>query len=465
MTDGPRVGIVGGGLAGLAAAAALVEYGCTVELFEARRRLGGRAGSYVDPLDGAAIDHCQHVAMGCCTNFLDFCRRTGIAGLLERHQRLHFFGPDGRRCDFRGWKWLPAPLHLAPAFAGLSYLTSGDKLAIARGMWALVREEAGDVAGGPTVLQWLLAQRQPAAAIERFWKVVLVSSLAESLERASLAAARKVFMDGFLSHVDASDVWIPRVTLDELYDVRVANWLCDRGAGICREAPVIAAQPRPGGCSLRFRDGAERSFESVIVAVPWRQLPKLLSPDDLRRVGAADIALSVASAPITSVHLWFDRAIMELTHAVLVERLSQWVFRRQPSAQAAEHSYQVVISASQELAGRGQEAIVEEVWGDLRGVFPQAKDARLLRWRIVTEHDAVFSVRPGLDAMRPPQQTSIPGLLLAGDWTRTGWPATMEGAVRSGYLAAEGILARIGRPAQLLTPDLKRGWLLRRHSF
>jgi squalene-associated FAD-dependent desaturase len=457
-----HVGIVGGGLAGLAAAVALVEHGCTVELFEARRKLGGRAGSYVDAIDGATIDHCQHVAMGCCTNFLDFCRRAGIASLLERHETLHFFGPDGRRCDLRAWKWLPAPLHLAPPLLGLSYLSAGDKLAIARAMSALVRMSEEVSGSGPTILEWLVAQHQPRAAIERFWKVVLVSALAESLDRASLAAARKVFLDGFLAHPDASDVWAPRVSLDELYDDRVATWLSERGAAIHRESAVAAIDPKPARCLLRLRDGAERSFDFVILAVAWNQLARLLSSDVLNAVDSQGSAASLASAPITSVHLWFDRPLTDLPHAVLIDRLSQWVFRRPASGSAGEHYYQVVISASHDLAGRAKESISNEVLGDLRAVFPEAKSAMLLRTRIITEHNAVFSVRPGLDAIRPSQQTAIRSLLLAGDWTRTGWPATMEGAVRSGYLAAEAILAAIGNPAKLLTPDLPRGWLLRR---
>src|SRR5688572_6646110 len=147
-----RVGIVGGGVAGLAAAVALVERGCQVELFEARRKLGGRAGSYVDRETGEAIDHCQHVAMGCCTNYLDFCRRTGIDGLFTRHSRLHFFGPAGRRSDFEPSRWLPAPLHLIGPLIGLKYLSWGDKWSIGQTMLKLARTAAADLAEGPTVL-------------------------------------------------------------------------------------------------------------------------------------------------------------------------------------------------------------------------------------------------------------------------------------------------------------------------
>src|SRR5438067_12627994 len=173
----PSVAIVGGALAGMAAAVALAPRGCAVHLFESRRKLGGRAGSYVDRAGGESVDHCQHVAMGCCTNYLDFCRKAGIDELFSRHRTLHFFGPDGRRSDFKPSLWFPAPLHLAGPLLSLKFLSWTDKLSIARAMMDLVRTSGDDRADGPTVLAWLHRQRQSEAAIERFWKVVLVSAL------------------------------------------------------------------------------------------------------------------------------------------------------------------------------------------------------------------------------------------------------------------------------------------------
>jgi squalene-associated FAD-dependent desaturase len=453
---------VGGGVSGLAAAVALVEHGCQVELFEARRKLGGRAGSYVDRETGEAIDHCQHVAMGCCTNYLDFCRRTGIDGLFTRHSRLHFFGPDGRRSDFEPSTWLPAPLHLIGPLAGLKYLSWGDKWAIGRAMLKLARTDAADLAEGPTVLDWLIGERQSASAIQRFWKVVLVSALGESLDRASLAAARKVFVDGFLGHARAAEVLVPNVSLDELYDRRVAGWLRERGAGVHVEMPVEAVTgDSERATGLLMANETEQPFDFVICAVPWTRLPRLLPPEMLDAADPKHASETMASAPISSVHLWLNRAITELPQAVLVGRLSQWVFSRSFERGANEHYYQIVISASHDLALRERASIVEEVLEDLRSVFPDVKHAQLLRAKLITEPQAVFSVRPGLDAIRPRQQTAIHNLLLAGDWTRTGWPATMEGAVRSGYLAAEKVLERLARPARIVVDDLPRGWLAR----
>jgi squalene-associated FAD-dependent desaturase len=455
------VAIVGGGLAGLAAAAALVERGLRVELFEARKKLGGRAGSYVERATGELIDHCQHVAMGCCTNYLDFCRRTGTLGLLARHDRLHFFAPDGHRSDFSPSRWLPPPLHLAGSLLGLKYLSLADKWAISGSMLRLLRLEDAHETDRQTVLAWLRQERQSPAAIERFWQVVLVSALGESLDRASLAAARKVFVDGFLAHRDAAAMYAPTVSLGELYDRRVADWLGQRGAALHLETPVEAIKgnvERVSGIGLN--DGSDRDFDFVVLAVPWRRSGELLPPAVAAVVDPQSHFGSLESAPISSVHLWFDRSITELPHAVLVGRLSQWVFAR-TLKDSNEHYYQVVISASHELAGRDRQAVLDEVLADLRAVFPAAAGVQLVRSRLITEHEAVFSVRPGHAAVRPRQQTAIPNLLLAGDWTATGWPATMEGAVRSGYLAAEAILVQLGRSERILVPDLPRGRLVR----
>jgi hypothetical protein len=185
----------------------------------------------------------------------------------------------------------------------------------------------------------------------------------------------------------------------------------------------------------------------------------MFSPGVLSMLPNLEAASQIECAPISGIHLWFDRQITPLPHAVLVGRLSQWVFRR--DAAPAKHYYQVVVSASRSLEGRSRQEILRQVVAELGEVWPAARQARLVRWRIVTEHTAVFSVRPGLDRLRPPQRTPIANLALAGDWTRTGWPSTMEGAVRSGYLAAEVILEHFGMPRPQLVPDLPRNLLTR----
>lgn len=468
-TEGaPRLAVVGGGLAGLAAAVAARREGLAVDLFESRRRLGGRAGSFRDPDCDVLVDHCQHVAMGCCTNLADFCRRTGIADCFRRHRRLHFFGPDGRQHDFAGVPWLPPPLHLLPGLLRLGYLSLGQRLRIGRTMLRLARWRPP---GGPThsadetIGDWLRRQGESPQAIERFWSVVLVSALGETLDRASIAAAQKVFVDGFLANRRAYEVEIPDVPLSEIYDRRLADWLAQSGVRVhlgCRVRVIEGDAARAEAVLLA--DDSRVPADFVVAAVPWRTAAELFPAAMRATLPGLESAAEIPAAPITAVHLWFDRPIMPLEHAVLVSRLSQWVFHHrweQGDSPQRTFYYQVVISGSHELAGRDRQQVVTEVCQELRAIWPQAREAELVRWRMVTDPLAVFSVRPGLDAIRPPQQTAIPNLFLSGDWTATDWPATMEGAVRSGYLAVEGILGSLGRPRAVLVPDLPRSALVR----
>lgn len=456
-TADETVAIIGGGLAGMAAAVALTEHGYHVELFESRRRLGGRATSFEDAETGEEIDHCQHVAMGCCTNFIDFCHRTGCSHLLRRDTRLDFFGPSGDQCRFSGSRWLPAPLHLAPALLRLRYLSLSERLGIGCTLLRLARLVPGEQHAKLTVAEWLSQQRQTDRSIRCFWEVVLVSALAESLDRASLLAARKVFVDGFLRSRKAYHVLIPMVPLQELYDA-IARWLSDHGTNIHIGARVATVrQLADCGSSLVLRDGRESTFDFAIVALPWRTAQPVLSaalPHVARQ------AAGIESSPITSLHLLFDRPLTSLPHAVLVDRLSQWIFARPAGAidDGALFPYQVVISASHRLKRRPRHEVLEEVLEDLHCAFPAAAGAQLVRWRMVTQPDAVFSVTPAFESQRPAQRTALPRVMLAGDWTQTGWPATMEGAVRSGYLAAEAILAACGAKTSLVVADLPAGW-------
>ena len=462
-THGRRVAIIGGGLAGLAAAAAAVDCGFDVELFEARRRLGGRAGSFADPESGQRVDHCQHVAMGCCTNWADFCRRTEIIDCFERHARLHFIGPDGRQCDFAAAALLPAPLHLLPALFRLKFLSLSERWGVARAVVRLARGERR--ATSDTIGEWLRGQGQSERALQRFWAPILTSALSESLDRASTAAARQVFRDGFLAHRRAYELEIPRAPLGEICDRRVAEWLGKRGVAIHLSTRVEGIEgTAENAVSIRLADKSERPFDFFVAAVPWGRVKSLLPAAMLDKIPGLESVDQIAPAPITAVHLWFDRPITALPHAVLVGRLGQWVFHRSGesgSGRSADY-YQVVISASHGLKGRKREEVVAEVCSELGAIWPAARDAELLRWRMVTEPAAVFSMRPGVERLRPAQRTPIANLALAGDWTDTGWPATMEGAVRSGYLAVEAILAAAGESRRILVPGLTPGRLARR---
>lgn len=454
-----RTVIIGGGLAGLAAAVALTERGLPVVLLEARNRLGGRASSFVDPATGETLDNCQHVSMACCTNLAHFCRTVGTDGLFCTETSLTFVAPDGRQTTLAESP-LPAPLHLFPSFLRLRYLSWRDRWRLVWGLRALARESGHDDAR-ESFADWLLRHGQTPELCERFWGVVLVSALSESLDRIDVRYARKVFVDGFLANRAGWRVLIPTAPLDELYGARVIDWLTRRGASVRTSAAVRELEMQGDlvrAAVLRDGSGSEVTGTQFILAAPHFRVLTLLPPAvrDLPEVAAI---AGIESAPISSVHLWFDRPITDRPHVVFVARLSQWMFNRTAlwgaAPDSAGHCYQIVISASRQVADGAQERTVARVIAELGDVFPAARQATLLGSRVVTERRAVFSARPGIDACRPPQQSPIGNLQFAGDWTRTGWPSTMEGAVRSGYLAAENVLVAAGRPESLVQPDLR----------
>jgi squalene-associated FAD-dependent desaturase len=457
------VAVVGGGLAGLAAAVAAAAEGLQVELFEARKQLSGRAGSLRDPRTGEVLDCCQHVALGCCTNLADFCRRSGLADAFRCQRELHFIGPEGDEYCFRAAAGLPAPLHLAPALLRLGYLTPGQRWAVLRGVARLAREQTTgeNSEQGQTIGQWLRRHGQSEPMIERFWSVVLVSALGETVERAALAAAQKVFVDGFLAARQAYQLEVPQLPLGQTLHCRVGDWLRQHHVAVHLSTPLRQIEGGPErAAAVVLPDGTRRQFDFIIAAVPWQRVRSLL-PETMRAVlPALEGIAGMQSSPITAVHLWFDRPITSLPHAVLVGRTSQWVFNHGRQHQGACR-YQVVISASRGLADLTREEVLGEVRRDLESIWPDARRAELRHWRVITHRSAVFSVRPGLDRLRPTQQTPIANLMLAGDWTATGWPATMESAVRSGYLAVEAILKALGEKRRLLVPDLPRSWLAR----
>ena len=446
----PNVLIIGGGLAGLAAAAALGPRGFRVTLLEARGRLGGRASSFSDSATGQLVDTCQHVSMGCCTNLAHFCKTLGIDHLMQRQPSLYFMTPDRRVSEFRADSW-PAPLHLLRSFAGAHYLSLGEKLRVAWGLLKLKRHSPDDDA---PFADWLAKSHQTPRTIARFWGLVLVSALNETPERIGTRYARKVFVDGFMKHPRGFEVEIPSVPLGQLYGDELSRWLeqhnielqVQRGA---RKFQLVDNRVR----SLDLRQSDTLTADWYLSAVPFDRLLDLLPNELIEQHAYFGNLRNLETSPITSVHCWFDRSATDLPHIVLMDSVGHWVFNRGETA-AGEWYLQVVVSAARQFRGLGHDEVEGQVVTELRSLLPRLAEAKLLRARVVTEHAATFSAVPGVDRWRPVQASPIDNLFIAGDWTNTGWPATMEGAVRSGYLAAEALLARAGRPEKLVQPDL-----------
>jgi len=457
------VAIAGGGLAGLAAGCALADAGFRITLFERRPYLGGRASSYQHPGTGEVVDNCQHVLLGCCTNLLEFYRRTGVEEKIRWYERLTFLEPGGRE-SIIGPSRLPAPLHTAPAFLRAPCLTFPDKLAIGRAMVALAPSAPAD--RGESFLDWLKRHGQTAQAIERFWKTILVSALNEDLDRVSVPYAAQVVRESFLKSAAAGRMGIPTVPLSELYSA-AGEYIRARGGVIQQRAGVESFRGQDGGVNV-VTNGEAQNFDYLIVAVPFDVLERMLGDAPAEDEVGSSLAVALGkfeASPITGIHLWFDREISELDHAVLLDRTIQWMFHKSRILESREKgsgSYvELVVSCSRSLVEKSKNEIVEMAVKELKEFFPEARDATLVKSTVIKEMHATYSPAPGVDQFQPKPTTAWPRVFLAGDYTATGWPATMEGAVRSGYLAAEALARSGGRDGKFLVADLAAAGLMK----
>ena len=456
--------MIGAGLAGLSSGVALAEAGFRVTLLERRPFLGGRASSYSLP-DGEQIDNCQHVTLGCCTNLDDFYRRVGALDKISRYRRLSFVDHAGGRAVIEA-SALPPPFHLAPSLAFYPSLTWTEKRRIGKAMLAIAlrggRNNDGD-ALGCSMLEWLRAHRQSEGAISRFWSVVLVSALNEELARVEARYGLDVFWKAFLSSREGYIVGIPRVPLSELYEGCRGAIEQRGGEVLCREAARGLKEEGGRISGVGIDGGRHYCADFYVLAVPHEAALKLLPERVVANETQFHQIRNLDVSPITSVHFWFDRDVMAEPFVTLLDRTTQWIFNKSIlNADSGEGRYlQSVISASYGLVERSRQEIINLCLGELRDVLPEAEKARLIKATVVKETAATFSPQPGSDRWRPSQRTPLPNLFLAGDWTATGWPATMEGAVRSGYLAAEAILSDCQAPKRLLRPDLPAEGLAR----
>jgi zeta-carotene desaturase len=459
------VGIIGGGLAGLAAGCALSQAGYKVTVFERRPYLGGRASSYVHPGTGEVVDNCQHVLLGCCTNLLDLYRRLGVEKRIRWYDRLTYIEPGGRRGTLEP-SGLPAPLHALPAFFRFPLLSWRDKLSIALGMLSLVEGVPAD--DGGSFLEWLKRHGQTERAVSRFWSPVLVSALNEELGNVSIHYGAMVFRDAFLKSAQAGRMGLPSVPLSELYGV-AADYLGERGGEVVLRASVESLGTTKRRAWVTVLAGERREFDYLISAVPFQALAKLM-PLAMQSDALREDLAQLRTSPITGIHFWFDREVTELDHAVLLDRTIQWMFQkskilagqaRAEDAPTAGSYLELVVSSSKTLVEKSRQEVLELALKELGEFFPAVKTARVLKSTVIKEIHATFSPAPGADRYRPRQQGPWPRIFLSGDWTATGWPATMEGAVRAGYAAAEALTAAHGEAEHFLVPDLAAQGLMR----
>ncbi len=444
LTRAGRVAVVGGGLAGISAAIQLADRGWQVTVFEARPRLGGATYSF--DRGGLAVDTGQHVLLRCYSTHRALLERLEVSHLVPVQQRMEIpvLRPGCPPSWLRRGAYGPAPLHLIPAVLGFAALSPVERLNAVWAAAALSRVDPTDHRHDlETFGNWLVRHGQGERAIARLWGLVCLAALNIEPEQASLALAAKVFRTGLLDSRTGGDIAVPQAPLSELHDRPVRRLLGRLGARLATGNRVTAIEPDGDGLVVRTATG-EVEVEGAVLAVPHQQaaqlVPAAACPNRDRWAG-------LGSSPIVNVHLRYDRPVTALSFAAAVDSPASWIFDR-TLATAAEGQYLVVsLSAADHQLRRPAGELVDEQQAALQALFPAAREATLLDGFVTREPHATFRQGAGTQALRPTAHTLLPRLALAGSWTDTGWPDTMEGAVRSGLTAAT-LLGFPDHPAQ-----------------
>ncbi|GGQ19405.1 hydroxysqualene dehydroxylase HpnE [Streptomyces roseolilacinus] len=447
--SGHHAVVVGGGLAGVTAALRLADAGLRVTLLEGRPRLGGLAFSF--RRGDLTVDNGQHVYLRCCTAYRWFLDRVGGTDLAPVQDRLDVpvldaAGPRGARLGRLRRTALPVPLHLAASLATYPHLSPAERLGVGRAALALKALDPADPALDATDFAgWLARHGQSRRAVEALWDLVGVATLNATAARSSLALAATVFKTGLLSDPGAADIGWARAPLGHLHDTLARRALEARGARIAVRTKVTAVTPADGGRWVVDVPGDSLEADTVVLAVPQREAHGLLPPGALDAPG--DL-LRIGTAPILNVHVVYDRPVLRRPFFAAIGSPVQWVFDRTgPSGLRGGGQY---LAVSQSAAGDEIDASAADLRArylpELERLLPPARHARVEDFFVTRERTATFAPAPGVGRFRPGTRTRVPGLYLAGAWTATGWPATMEGAVRSGFTAAGAALSALGRP-------------------
>ncbi len=472
----PDVLVIGAGLAGLAASVALSGAGARVTVLERKPYVGGRAYSYLHPALEEEIDS-QHVMLGCCTNLVDLCRLSGADRFIRWYDQIPFLEPAtpkrGMRQSLVGPGGLPAPPGATWNFLRAPMLGAADKLAVVRGMAEFLRGFPDDDA--EPFAAWLQRTGQTPLAVKHFWEPIVLATLNDTFERSSTRYVGKVVHETLLRNGAGGRLGIPVQPLSVFYDA-FAKLAERNGASFRLRASAERLERAADGVRWRavLSDGAVIEAGQVVLALPFEGTAKLLGTAPAS-AGIAQVCGNLqrfSHAPITTIHLWFDRAVTQMDHAGLLDTRIQWMFNktgiRRGMVSGADGTrpgggqyLELTISGSFAELRMGREEILRSAMEELAGFFPAVREARLVKSGVLKEARATFSVTPGLDRFRPSSDAPGDGLFLAGDWTRTGWPSTMEGAVRSGRLAAEAVARAGGSDLQAITADLPPAGLMR----
>jgi len=442
--------VIGGGLAGLSAACALVERGITVTLIERRNYLGGRAFSFIDPRTGMELDNGQHVFLRCCTEYIDFLKKIEAFAQTTLQQRLHVTvaDRDGKRGVLSSTRFLPAPLDVLPSLLLYRHLGPMDRFRVIRGMMSIRRtnrERERERLESMSFRDWLLQHGQNDRTIAALWELITLPILNDTIAAVSANMGIMAFQDSLLAGKGMADLGYSRVGLSTLVSDGARRFIESRGGRLIMGRRVSDLQIENSRVT-GVRVGEETiSADALICAVPWDGLERLLTREDTDTPLNSINPPQLEWAPIVGLHIGFDRPVMDEPFLTVVDSPIQWIFNRslmQESADANSHLL-VSISAAWREASMTEDELRDMAEAELRAVLPETATSSMTYFRVVKQPQATFRCLPGIQDLRPAQSTAVPGLFLAGDWTQTGWPATMESAVRSGNLAATAVAASL----------------------
>ncbi len=443
--------VIGGGIAGITAALMLAQSGIEPVLIEKRPGLGGRANSYYDKEQEVLVDECQHGTMRCCTTLDWLLGRLGVREHIRYFDRLEFLDGDGIQSAIYSTK-LPPPFHTAVSFMKFKSLSLADKVGIARALMSILLCPPRHVSDLMNMLVWLKAMGQTDRAISRFWRPILVSACNEDLDKISCIYGYKVFREGFLTTRTGYQFGIPTVPLSQLYNEPAIALINDLGGKVRTRTAVKRVtldKNRRNVNGVVLQSGEEIAANWVVCALQCDQLARILPADFGNTTLEWEQLAGIPLVPIMGVHLWFDRPLDIPPAMALLDRKFEWVFNRSelyPELLGAPAFLSLVISASRQFEEDAREAVVELALRELREAFPQVKTATLLHSSVVRWPRATISPSPEVHRIRCGPVTAYPNLVLAGEWTDTGWPSTMEGAAISGINAAHHILSQSGVP-------------------
>ena len=449
-----RVIVVGGGLAGLACALRLSEENVATTLIERRPYAGGKTFSFVDPTSGVEIDNGQHLYLRCCTAYRSFVDRLGLSDQMLLQPRLHVPVLDpanGRRSAIAASPgWMPAPLHLGWSLLTFAHLGWREKVALGRAalplwrMGANGRRQLDDL----SFADWLRAHGQSERVINRFWDLIVLPTCNERSAEVSAQQAAMVFQVGLLDDAHSADIGLPRVGLSRIADAAVEA--IEARGGEVRRATTVRSLEAEGAMvrRLTYADGSSDSVQAVVLALPPNAAERLLPEAWREREDLASLS-AFEYSPIVNVHVHWDRPVMDEAFVAVLDPTLQYVFNRNrinvSLSEPGDGGQWLAcsLSGAHETIGRAKQEVADETIESLRRAFREAREARVLHWNVVTEREATFRPSPGMARHRLGAETSIGNLFLAGAWTDTEWPATMESAVRSGETAAAAVIRRL----------------------